>query len=157
MNIFIFLFLRVKIISVGNYVDFNPLKKKNENIHVFKKVDQKKILEVCDLMINHGGINSVLECIYNEIPQLIYPLNYWYDQYGNAARVKYHKVGEVGRIRVDNERKIYSRIVSMLHNKSYKINLRKLKNVILDDDKSIEIASSFLGDYLSSFDSKQCK
>ena len=45
-------------------------------------------------MINHGGINSVRECIYFGVPQLAFPL--FFDQFGAAARVDYHGLGLVG-------------------------------------------------------------
>jgi UDP:flavonoid glycosyltransferase YjiC (YdhE family) len=45
-------------------------------------------------MINHGGINSVRECVYFGVPQLVFPL--FFDQFGAAARVKLHGLGLTG-------------------------------------------------------------
>lgn len=65
-----------------------------DKIHIFKRVPQIVLLnEIADVMINHGGINSILECIYTNTPMLVYPGSTYYDQIGNAARAKYHGIG----------------------------------------------------------------
>ena len=59
------------IVSAGNTLE---LINTNENIKIEKKVNQVKLLPNCDFFINHAGINSVLESIYYEVPQICIPL-----------------------------------------------------------------------------------
>lgn len=63
------------------------------NVRIFNFINQFKILKEVDLFITHGGMNSILESIYQECPMLVFPLNNYFDQCGNASRVQYHKIG----------------------------------------------------------------
>ena len=58
------------IISTSNAPD---LINTNENIKIETRVNQVKLLPNCDFFINHAGINSVLESIYYEVPQICIP------------------------------------------------------------------------------------
>jgi len=60
-------------------------------------VPQIDLLKRSALMVGHGGISSVKECIFLGVPMLLVPMAY--DEPGNAARVIYHKLG----IRLDFE------------------------------------------------------
>ena len=59
------------IVSAGNTPG---LINTNENIKIETRVNQVKLLPNCDFFINHAGINSVLESIYYEVPQICIPL-----------------------------------------------------------------------------------
>jgi UDP:flavonoid glycosyltransferase YjiC (YdhE family) len=58
---------------------------------------QLEILKRSALMIVHGGLNTIKECIYLGVPMVVYPT--LMDQPGNAARVAYHRLGVVGDMR----------------------------------------------------------
>jgi UDP:flavonoid glycosyltransferase YjiC (YdhE family) len=73
--------------------DAQKLEIQNKSVIEFHGLPQLKILEYVDLMINHGGLNSVIEGIYFKIPQIIIPINESWDQMGNGSRVEYHKIG----------------------------------------------------------------
>lgn len=55
------------------------------NVWGDRMLPQTAILPMVDLVISHGGNNSVLECLYYGKPMIINPL--FYDQYDNAQRV----------------------------------------------------------------------
>lgn len=42
-------------------------------------------------MITHGGLGTVKECIHQQVPMIVIPLQY--DQPINAARVEHHQLG----------------------------------------------------------------
>ena len=98
------------IISTGADFDTAELFPAPNNLFVFDYVPQVELLQYCNLMITHGGMNSITECIYNGVPMLVYPLSPRWDQPGNSARVEYHNLGLRGRIRGDSVRMISSKI-----------------------------------------------
>jgi MGT family glycosyltransferase len=61
-------------------------------VHFNEFVPQLEILERASLFITHGGASSLREAVYQGCPLLVIPL--WMDQFGNAARVVYHGLGE---------------------------------------------------------------
>lgn len=112
---------RILIISTGESQSLNhllSLSQKHENIFIIEKVPQLKMLAYADLMITHGGINSIMECISQRVPMLVYPLSASYDQRGNAARVVHHGLGLRGEIAKDSCKTISRRIDSILSAKS---------------------------------------
>jgi UDP:flavonoid glycosyltransferase YjiC (YdhE family) len=52
---------------------------------------QQEMLKRATLMITHGGLGSIKECIYFGVPMLVYPFDT--DQPANAARVAFHGLG----------------------------------------------------------------
>jgi len=82
-------------------------------------------------MINHGGINTIKECIHENVPMLTYPLSPEWDQPGNAARVVYHQLGLMGNIRRDTVKKMNVKLHSLLARlEQYKENLREFRERI---------------------------
>jgi len=102
------------------------------NILVFEHVPQVRLLGICDLMVMHGGMNSIRECIFHEVPMLVYPASKVGDQIGNAARVVYHNIGSRGSLASDTANTIRLRIQQMLFDQNfYRSHLRVLKSTIL--------------------------
>lgn len=57
-----------------------------ENIHVYQYVNQIEILQYASLFITHGGMNSIQEALYYNVPLMVFPINN--DQFVNARRVQ---------------------------------------------------------------------
>jgi zeaxanthin glucosyltransferase len=74
----------------------------SENVAVFNYVPQLDVLKFCDLMITHGGLTSITECLQNKVPMLVYPINKKGDTTGNAARVHANGFGLRGDIAKDS-------------------------------------------------------
>jgi MGT family glycosyltransferase len=77
-----------------------------------------EILKRASLMINHGGLGTVKECILSGVPMLVFPTTS--DQPGNAARVVYHKLGMMGDIGKVTAEQIRSMVQAMLEDSSYR-------------------------------------
>lgn len=117
-------------------------------IHVFKSVPQLEILGLCDLMITHGGINSMLECINTATPMLVYPLNNKWDQNGNAARIIYYQLGLAGNIKRDKLNSIERKMKVLLSNPNYRTNLINIQRKIKAEkgmDKGLEKVKALTG------------
>ena len=84
------------------------------NVVLFDQVPQLSLLKNCNLMITHGGLTSIKECIQNGVPMLVYPLNEKVDQKGNAARVNFHGLGLRGNISSDSLENTWKKITSLL-------------------------------------------
>ncbi|MEQ1584927.1 MAG: glycosyltransferase [Cyclobacteriaceae bacterium] len=98
---------------------------KPDNVFIYKRVDQISMLEISDLFISHGGLNSIKESIYCKVPLLIYPLETIGDQPGNAARVEFHKLGRTGDLEKINIKELIALIDSLIQDNVYKENIRK--------------------------------
>ena len=87
--------------------NMNIIAAKNENVLIYPSVPQLDLLKYCDLMIHHGGFNTIKECMQFQVPMLIYALKKKnYDWLGNAARVKWRGLVIVGDIYKDSPTKI---------------------------------------------------
>lgn len=114
----------ILIISLGgggNVSDFGQLPK---NVHVFSYVPQLEVLKNSECSINHGGINSINECINFKVPMLVYS-GKKYDQNGCAARVAFHELGIMGDKGTDTVDSINSNIKLILKDSAYKENVLK--------------------------------
>lgn len=118
------------VISTGVDFDIEELYPTPNNLFIFDYVPQIKLLQYCDLMITHGGMNSITECIYNNVPMLIYPLSPLWDQPGNSARAVYHGLGLRGKIKKDSVKTISKKLNALKLNYSYYSN-----NVLLMKEK----------------------
>lgn len=121
------------ILSIGTKVSIKDLGLIPSNVHIFDYVPQLQVLEHADLMITHGGLNSVVECVIHEVPMIVCPLNNKWDQNGNAARVLYHNIGVVYQIRHEYAAILTSKIKSILATPSIMKSISQMRNKVLSD------------------------
>ncbi|MFT7032459.1 MAG: zeaxanthin glucosyltransferase [Cyclobacteriaceae bacterium] len=119
-------------LSVGPDINVNSFSNVPGHVHIFNLVPQIDVLEKASLMITHGGINSINECIFAGVPMIVYPLSSNIDQNGNAARVLHHQLGIRGDIESENKQGIQQRILHMMDSPVYKNNTDKMKSVYKD-------------------------
>ena len=112
---------------------------------VVKYAPQLDILRRATLMLNHGGLNSIKECIYFGVPMLVFPgIN---DQSGNAARVLYHGLGYVGHMNRASSKEIRAMVRSiesdgLVHGKIQ--SMREKFETIEREKPSVEIIEKVL-------------
>lgn len=129
------------ILSLGNSYDVLQNRNKTENVAVFRTVPQRTLLGYVDAMINHGGLNSVLECIQAGVPMLAYPLSTEWDQPGIAARIQYYGLGLSEAIRYATARAIQNMLLHLFSNyESYKSQL-KLKRLEIEEENTTSLIS----------------
>lgn len=127
------------ILSTGEYFDVGDLYPVPDNMYVFDYLPQVNLLGICDIMITHGGMNTITECILHEIPMLVYPVSPDWDQPGNGARVMYHEIGLRGGIFKDSPKTIIKKLGLIKANYDfYKTNIRYMKTQLEEKNNSLE-------------------
>lgn len=113
------------------------------NVSLFEWVSQPELLFQCDLMITHGGMNSICDCLYAGVPMLVYPLNLNSDQPGNAARVVAKSLGLQGNLRRDTEAEMKKKTVEILTNLAFRENIRRANRPpIINWQSTLDLAES---------------
>lgn len=108
------------ILSVGNEVSVDEFDKLPENISVYPFVDQIAVLKKADVFISHGGMNSVSESLYFEVPLILLPQTS--EQKGVSQRVMELGAG----IQLDklDEKTVISAVNNILSDDKYKQNAK---------------------------------
>lgn len=119
------------LISMGNELSLESFEPCPANIHIFRRVPQLRVLEAIDLMVTHGGMNSIKECVSAGVPMLAYPGDNKIDQAGNAARVVYHGMGLMGKLLKEPSTTMAEKITTILNDKRFAANTRQKRNEIL--------------------------
>jgi zeaxanthin glucosyltransferase len=134
INIFYRKLVRLSIIQNFALVISSPLELKElyplpANVFQFPSVFQPDLLEITDVFICHGGLNSIAESVEAEVPMLAYPVHGTLDTKGNAARVYYHNLGLRGNIKTDSEKEIGEKIEELFKNPKFRKGLTKMKEL----------------------------
>lgn len=133
------------IMSVCRGIDSAALDPQLPNVQILPFVPQLQVLRRADLMINHGGANSIKECILLGVPMIVYARSS--DQPGNSARVIYHGLGLRGDIHNDTSATIAAKIAHVLEQPRYRENVRHMQQHFLAYQRSqrhIEVIESYL-------------
>jgi len=127
------------VVSTGLDFDVGVFYPVPDNMYVFDYLPQADLLGYCDIMITHGGINSITECVFHKVPTLNYPPLYLGDLPGCAARTVYHKIGLMGSISKDSVKVIRRKLNYIKSNIDfYKANIHKLKKKFETKNNSLE-------------------
>ena len=93
------------------------------NILVAPYLPQLELLKRSALMITHGGLGTIKECIEAAVPIIVFPQGW--DQTGNMARVAYHGIGIAGVRATTSAVRQY--ILDALSNKAYRQRIRAMR------------------------------
>lgn len=104
------------------------------HIHIFSIVPQLKVLELADVFITHGGLGSVKESIGAAVPMLVYPLDFRWDQPGNALKVEYHGLGLRGDMTAEPVEEMRRKVDTLAGNPVFRQRLLQFRNSIREAD-----------------------
>jgi zeaxanthin glucosyltransferase len=113
------------IISAGRLYSYISKLITSNNTNIYEWVPQQEILSHCNLMVTHGGMNSICDCLTSSVPMLVYPLNEKSDQPGNAARIVSKGWGLTGNMLKDKPQEINKKIREILSSYEIKENVEK--------------------------------
>ncbi|QXV63892.1 glycosyltransferase family 1 protein [Mucilaginibacter sp. 21P] len=134
-------------IAVGSDIKPSVFKRVPENVKLFQFVPQIDILEHASVMITHGGINSINECILSGVPMIVYPLSKQVDQPGNAARVVFHGMGIRGDIRKETREGLLEKVDKILAGDVYKQRVNRMRETYAsygDVSKAVSVIENYL-------------
>lgn len=83
------------VMAVGSRFDRSKLGRIPGNFHIYDSVNQLAVLDHASLFITHGGMNSVNEALYSQVPMVLVPMAD--DQPVVAGRVQELELGRVIR------------------------------------------------------------
>lgn len=96
------------------------------NVHTFPWLPQVSVLEQSDLVVSHGGINTIDESILAGLPLLIY-CGRETDMAGNAARVQHHGLGLVGSRSRDTSQSIAANLETLLSESRFRESVQRMR------------------------------
>ncbi len=97
-----------------------------ERVYAFSWVPQMSVLSHADVMVTHGGISTIDECVISGVPMLVY-CGFETDMGGTTARVVHHGIGIAGDRRRDGSRVIREHIDRLLDEPHFETNLSRLR------------------------------
>jgi len=106
------------VMSVGKHTDIADLGAIPQNTHVYAWVPQLKVLQHTDLFISHGGMNSINESLYFNVPLLMVPQQI--EQAYSARRIQQLGAGRCLRPGKVSPQRLKSMVENMLANPAYK-------------------------------------
>ena len=114
------------LISLGDQLKPEDLGTLPKGVHAYSWIPQVRVLQHADVAVIHGGINTLDECILNEVPMLIY-CGKETDMAGNTARAVHHGVAIAGDRDRDSTATIRLHLDSLLDTPGYADNVRQLR------------------------------
>lgn len=117
------------------------------NFHVLRWAPQRTVLAIADVAVHHAGISSVNECVAAAVPMVLYPFDFL-DQGGNAARVAFHGLGEIGDRETDSPEAICRRIDRVLADTGMREQVRRKQAQLTgydDEDRAAVAVEELLG------------
>ncbi len=79
------------IVSAGGSYEAVSKKSHNRNVMLFQSVPQAELLSRVDLVISHGGNNTLNETLYHGKPVIVLPVGG--EQHDNASRIEFLRLG----------------------------------------------------------------
>ena len=116
------------IISVGKNFDSRKLKNIPSNIHIYKSVPQLEVLNMVDVFVTHGGMNSVSEALVYGVSMVVIP--FVSDQPVNAQCIEKLGVGKRLEYSEVNKDTLKEYVQSVLLDADMKENIAKVQKLI---------------------------
>lgn len=123
------------VVGLGDRLGTDALGPVPPNVHLFRWAPQLEVLRTADLAIHHAGIGTVNECVASGVPMVVYPFRFL-DQHGNAARVAYHGLGEVGDRHSEASGAIRNRIQRVLTDPAIRARAANMAAVVAAYDRT---------------------
>lgn len=102
------------------------------NLLVLRSGPQLRMLSRAALMINHGGLNTVKECVLMGVPMICFPIER--DQPGNAARVAWHGLGLRGDYRTVTPAELAGMLGRVIGDRGFRASVDRMRDDFVAQD-----------------------
>jgi MGT family glycosyltransferase len=123
------------IVATGSWLETENFPDVPPNVTLSKWVPQLEVLSRADLMITHGGFNTVKECILMGAPMIALPSKNFRDHFSSAERVVYHGLGLQRDIAEVSSTELISLIDQILNDQSFKLRVDLMREKFLQQDR----------------------
>jgi UDP:flavonoid glycosyltransferase YjiC (YdhE family) len=104
-----------------------------ENALVVEWAPQLEILKKSSIMLTHGGLGAIKECIFFGVPMIVFPMKW--DQLNNAKRVVYHGLGVSGNSDEVTSRQLGSFIDLLNNDGSFKSKIASMSKIFREAEE----------------------
>jgi UDP:flavonoid glycosyltransferase YjiC (YdhE family) len=135
------------VISLSDRIPPTDLGRLPERVHAFSWVPQMRVLAHADVMVTHGGISTIDECVVRGVPMLVY-CGFETDMGGTTARIVHHRIGIAGDRRRNGSRVIREHIERLLDEPHFAANLSRLRHryaAYIENRVAEQVVESLLG------------
>jgi zeaxanthin glucosyltransferase len=120
------------VLSIGDQIDPEQIGPLPHNTIVVQRAPQLELLKRASVCITHAGLNTVLECLAQGVPQVAVPVTV--DQPGVAARIAEKKTGLYVPLKELSESRLSLLLDQVLNDSTYRHNARYFQKVIAETD-----------------------
>ena len=132
------------VLSTGGALGADALGPIPSNVRVFDWVPQMDVLTSASVMINHGGIGTVKECILSRVPMVVFPL--MRDQFDCADRVTRLGLGVSSSMEDASPEVVQAIIARVLGSDEIRGNIDRMASAFLDED-SLSVAAAVVEEW----------
>jgi zeaxanthin glucosyltransferase len=133
------------VLAVGSHLnpeDFAPLP---PNVIAVRSAPQLAMLKRAALMITHGGLNTIKECILLGVPMVVLPMKR--DQPRNAARVAYHGIGVMGNMQFITVEQAGALVEQVENAPAFKEKVEAMRKIFVEREeagRAVQVVESLL-------------
>lgn len=134
------------VLGLGGRLAPEELGPTSSNVLALEFAPQIEVLQVASCAVTHGGVTSLNECVYFEVPMVVYSTGH-VDQNGNAARVALHGLGIVPNRDATDARRLERDIESALDDQSIAESIGQMRQRLLAYERAgsaVELVESHL-------------
>lgn len=124
------------VLAVGPHIEPASFGDLPLNVIIVQWAPHAAILKRAALMINHGGLGTLKECIYFDVPMLVFPITR--DQPGYAARVAYHGLGLMGDIRSIASEELATMVDVVLLDRSFRARVAAMGAIFREQEQAAQ-------------------
>jgi zeaxanthin glucosyltransferase len=134
------------VLSLGDQVGPDQIGSIPKNAIVVKRAPQLEILKRASVCVTHAGLNTVLECLSQGVPQVGIPVSF--DQPGVAARITEKKTGLVVAVEELTSEGLSDLLDRVINEDVYRQRARQFQKLIAETDgltKAVDVLEQVFG------------